>query len=200
MGILRKVDFVSSNVECCIKISFTTLSLSCCKSLKNLAAAWLILGFELFWIRFFSLHACLFGIWNSSSLFFSDKTGFGGRISFGSVLIESSKIYYIKMKVCVCVCMYVCPAACRRTHTSHHSKIWHGLLISPHLATPNVDPRGTPYSDPIWKILRVKNWVGASKQNLLLEVGLPCKILFVVGSPKPGARRVHPNKWGCMLW
>jgi hypothetical protein len=108
MGILRKVDFVSSNLECCIKISFTTLSLPCCKSLKNLAVAWLILGFELFWIRFFSLHACLFGIWNSSSLFFSDKTGFGGRISFGSVLIESSKIYYIKMKVCVCVCVCVC--------------------------------------------------------------------------------------------
>ncbi len=46
------------------------------------------------------------------------------------------------MKVRVCVCMYVCPAACRRTHTSHHPKIWHGLLISPWLGTePGGDPK-----------------------------------------------------------
>ncbi len=44
-------------------------------------------------------------------------------------------IYYIEMKVCVCVCMYVCPAACRRTYTSYHPKIWRGLLISPGLGT-----------------------------------------------------------------
>jgi hypothetical protein len=47
------------------------------------------------------------------------------------LLILSSTIYYIKMKVCMCVC----PAACRRTHTSHHPKIWRGLLISPGLST-----------------------------------------------------------------
>ncbi len=46
MRILRKVDFVSSNVECCIEISLTTLSLSCWKSGSNLAAARVILGFE----------------------------------------------------------------------------------------------------------------------------------------------------------
>ena len=33
------------------------------------------------------------------------------------------------------VCMCVCPAACRRTHTSYHPKIWRGLLISPGLGT-----------------------------------------------------------------
>ncbi len=46
---------------------------------------------------------------------------------------------------------------------------------------------------------RVKNWAGASKQKLLHGMGLPCKILFVGGSPKPGACRVYPTKWGCML-
>ncbi len=51
------------------------------------------------------------------------------------------------MKVCMCVCMYVCPAACRRTNTTYHPKIWHGLLISPGLGTkpgvtPNVGPQG----------------------------------------------------------
>jgi hypothetical protein len=108
--------------------------------------------------------------------------------------------------VCVCMCMYVCPAACRRTHTSHHPKIWHGLLISPWLGTepgcnpkcwpPGVPPIVTPSENP-W---RVKNWAGASKQKLLLGVGLYSKILFMGSSPKPGTRRVHPTKWGCMLW
>ncbi len=102
--------------------------------------------------------------------------------------------------------MYVCPAACRRTHTSHHPDIWQGLLISPWLGTepggdPKCQPPGVPpivaLSEKPW---RVKNWVGASKQKLLLGVGLLCKILFVGGSPKPWARRVHPTKWGCMLW
>ncbi len=45
------------------------------------------------------------------------------------------------MKVCVCMC----PAACRRTHTSHHPEIWHGLLISPGLGT---EPGGDPNSRP----------------------------------------------------
>ncbi len=108
--------------------------------------------------------------------------------------------------VCVCVCMYVCPAACRRTYTTYHPKIWRGLLISPRLGTkPGGDPKcwppGVPpivtQSENPW---RINNWVGASKQKLLLGVGLPCKILFVGGSPKSGARRVHPTMWGCMLW
>jgi hypothetical protein len=118
--------------------------------------------------------------------------------------ITNSTISYIKMKVCVCVC--VCPAACRRTHTSHHPEIWRGLLISPGLSTePGGDPKCWPLGvppivTPSEKPRRVKNWVGASKQELLLGVGLPCKILFVGGSPKPGDRRVHPTKWGCMLF
>ncbi len=108
--------------------------------------------------------------------------------------------------MCVCVCVCVCPVACHRTHTSHHPKIWHGLLISPWLGTePGGDPKCWPPGVPpivtaSKKPWRVKNWVGASKQKLLLRVGLPCKSLFVGGSPKPGARRVHPTKWGCMLW
>ncbi len=49
------------------------------------------------------------------------------------------------MYVCVCVCC----AACRRTHTTYHPKSWHGLLISPRLgtklgATSNVDPQPHP--------------------------------------------------------
>ena len=88
MRIWRKVDFVSSNVECWIEISLITFSFSCWKSGSNLAAERVILGLELFWI--FCLRARFFGIWNSSSFSFSDKTGFGGRISCGSVSIESS--------------------------------------------------------------------------------------------------------------
>jgi hypothetical protein len=98
------------------------------------------------------------------------------------------------MKVCVCV--YVCPVACRRTHTSHHPEIWQRLLISPWLGTepggdpkcrpPGVPPLVTPSAIP-W---RVKNWAGASKQKLLLRVGLYNKILFVGCSPQPRAPRV----------
>ncbi len=41
-------------------------------------------------------------------------------------------IYYIKMKVCMCVC---------RTRTSYHPEIWRGL-ISPGLGTkPGGDPK-----------------------------------------------------------
>ena len=40
------------------------------------------------------------------------------------------------------VCMYVCPAACRRTYTTYHPEIWRGLLISPWLGTePGGDPK-----------------------------------------------------------
>ncbi len=112
----------------------------------------------------------------------------------------------MKVCVCVCVCVYVCPAACRWIHTSHHPQIWHWLLILPWLGTepggnPKCWPPGVPpIVAPSEKPWRVKNWVGASKQKLLLRVGLNIKILFVGGSPKPWARRVHPTKWGCMLW
>ncbi len=106
----------------------------------------------------------------------------------------------------MCVCMCVCPAACRRTHTSHHPKIWRGLLISPGLGTePGGDPKCRPPGvppilTPSEKPWRVKNWMGAIKQKLLLGVGLYSKILFTGGSHWPWARRVHTTKWGCMLW
>jgi hypothetical protein len=113
-----------------------------------------------------------------------------------------SQIYNIKMKVCVCVCVCVC----RRTHKSHHPKIWHGLLISPWLSIePGGDPKCwppgvPPVVTPSEKPWRVKNWAGASKQKLLLRVGMCIQILFVGGSPWPRACRVHPTKWRCILW
>jgi hypothetical protein len=95
------------------------------------------------------------------------------------------------MKVCVCVYVCVCPAACRRTYTTYHPEIWHGLLISPGLRTklggdpkcrpPRVHPIVTPSGIP-W---RVNNWAGASKQKLLLGVGFLSKILFVGADPNP---------------
>jgi hypothetical protein len=100
----------------------------------------------------------------------------------------------------------VCPAACRRTHTSYHPQnlAWashftlarHRARGQPQMLTPGVPPILTP-SEILW---RVNNRVGASKQKLLLGVGLCIQILFVGGSPKPGAHRVHPTKWGYMLW
>ena len=51
-------------------------------------------------------------------------------------------LIYKGESVCVCVCVYVCPAACRRTYTTNHPKIWHRLLISPWLSTePGGDPK-----------------------------------------------------------
>jgi hypothetical protein len=87
--------------------------------------------------------------------------------------------------------MCVCPAACRRTHTTHHPEILCGLLISPGLGTkPEGDPKCWPLGVPPivtppeihW---RVNNWAGASKQKLLLRVGLLNKILFVGAHPNP---------------
>jgi hypothetical protein len=120
-------------------------------------------------------------------------------------------IYYlnIKMKVCMYVCTYVCMYVRRqgrRTYTTNHPEIWHGLLISPWLSTePGGDPKCwppgvPPIMTPSEKPWRVKNWAGASKQKLLHGVGLPCKIFFAGGSPWPWARRVHPTNRGCMLW
>ncbi len=108
------------------------------------------------------------------------------------------------MCVCVCVCVCVCPAACRRTHTSHHPEICHGFLISPWLGTePGGDPKCWPQGvppvvTPSEKPWRINNWAGASKQILLLGVGLCIQILFVRGSPWPRARRATlPNGGVC---
>ncbi len=76
------------------------------------------------------------------------------------------------MKVCVCVCVCV-----RRPG---------GL---PH----NPGPAG---STPPSRGICVDNFAGASKQKLLLGVGLQRKILSVGGSPQLWAHRVHPTKWG----
>jgi len=78
----------------------------------------------------------------------------------------------------------------------HFTRARHRARGRPQMLTPGVPPTVTPSEKP-W---RVKNWVGASKQKLLLGVGLPCKILFVGGSPKPGACRVHSTNGGCLLW
>ena len=100
-------------------------------------------------------------------------------------------ISYTKMKVCVCVCMYVRPPAAGPTQPI---TLKFGMGSSFH---PGSAPSQGVTPEKPW---RVNNWVGASKQKLFLRVGLPSKILFVGSSPKPGARRVHPTKWGCMLW
>ncbi len=117
-------------------------------------------------------------------------------------------ISYIKMKVCMCVC--VCPAACRRTYTTDHPKIWRGLLISAGLGTePGGNPKcwpqmltpgGTPFSDPVWKTLKGKELGGGQQTKVAPWVGFAMSNFICGGSPKPGARRVHPTKWGCMLW
>ncbi len=96
--------------------------------------------------------------------------------------------------------MCVCSAACRRTHTSHHPKIWRGLLFSPGLGTePGGDPKCwppgvPPIVTPSEKPWRVKNWKGASKQKLLLGVGLPDTIYFRGAHPNPGAAGSTPPK------
>jgi hypothetical protein len=117
----------------------------------------------------------------------------------------------MKVCVCVCVCVYVCMYVCvcgglppdphkpspqNLAWAPHFTLARHRARGWPQMLTPGVPPIVTPSEKP----LRVKNWVGASKQKLLLWVGLPCKILFVGGSPKPGSRRAYPTKWGCMLW
>jgi hypothetical protein len=61
--------------------------------------------------------------------------------------LKELNLLYKDESMCVCVC--VCPTACRRAHTSHHPKIWHGLLISTGLGTepggdPNCQPPGVP--------------------------------------------------------
>jgi hypothetical protein len=98
----------------------------------------------------------------------------------------------------MCVCVYVRRPAAEPTQAIN-PKFGVGSSLHPGSA-PNqggpqmLTPGGTPYSDPIWKTLKGKELGGGQQKKLLLRVGLPCKILFVGGSPKPGARRVHPTK------
>jgi hypothetical protein len=118
-------------------------------------------------------------------------------------------LLYKDESVCVCECMCVCVCVSSGLPPDPHKPSPWNLAWTPHFTQARHRARGnqkfwppgvprivTPSEIP-W---RVKNWVGTSKQKLLLRVGLPCKILFVGGSPKPGACRVHPTKWGCMLW
>ncbi len=111
------------------------------------------------------------------------------------------------MKVCVCVYVYVCvsgglppdphkPSPWNLAWAPHFTWARHRASGRPKMLTPGVPPIVTPSEKP-W---RVKYWTGASKQKLLLGVGLYSTILFTGGSPKHGACRVHPTKWGCMLW
>ncbi len=95
----------------------------------------------------------------------------------------------------MCVCVYVCMSG--GLPPDIHNLSPQNFAWAPHLARHRtrgrpqmLTPGGTPYSDPVWKPWRVKNWVEASKQKLLLGVGLYIKILFVGGSPQPKARRV----------
>ncbi len=75
----------------------------------------------------------------------------------------------------------------RRTYTTNHPKILHELLISPGLGTePGVDPKCWPPGlTPSEKPWRVNNWTAASKQKLLLGVGLSIKIYLWGAHPNP---------------
>ncbi len=63
--------------------------------------------------------------------------------------------------------------------------------------TSTLGPHGSPHQ---MGGICFENWAMASKQKLLLGVGLPGKILFVGGWPQLWARTVHPTKWGYKLW
>jgi hypothetical protein len=120
-------------------------------------------------------------------------------------------ISYIKMKVCVCVCVYVCMCVCpvcvrcvsgSLPPDTHNLAPWN-LAWAPHFTLAQhrarggpkmLTPGGTPYSDPVWKTLKGKELGGGQETKVAPRVGLSCKILFVGGSPIPGAHRVHPTK------
>ncbi len=98
------------------------------------------------------------------------------------------------MKVCVCVC----PAACRRTHTSHHPEIWRRLLISPGLGTepggnPKCQPPGIP---PIMTRLKFPEGlrIGWGPVNKSSSSGKVCqaKFYFWGAHPNPGAAASAP--------
>ena len=78
-------------------------------------------------------------------------------------------IYYIKMKVCMCVCVYVRRPAAGPTQTITQ-KFGVGSSFHPGL-TPSHRPqmlthRGTPYSDPIWKTLKGKELGGGQQTKV----------------------------------
>ena len=102
--------------------------------------------------------------------------------------------------VCVCVCVGVCVCMSGGLPPDLHNQSPWNLAWAPHFTLARhrakgrpqmLTPGGTPIVTPSEKPWRVKNWAGASKQKLLLGVGLQCKILFVGGSPQPWAHRVH---------
>ncbi len=91
------------------------------------------------------------------------------------------------MKVCVCVSCGLPPDL--------HRPSPQNLAWAPHF--PKCWPPGVPPTLTLpEKPWRVKNGAGASKQKLLFGVGLPLKILFVEGSPKPGALQGPPYEMG----
>ncbi len=102
--------------------------------------------------------------------------------------------------MCVSVCMYV------RRPDIHNQSPWN-LAWAPHFTLARhrargrpqmLTPGGTPIGTPSEKPWRVKNWVGASKQKLLLGVGFPCKISFVGAHPNLGpAGSTLPNGGVC---
>jgi hypothetical protein len=64
-------------------------------------------------------------------------------------------------------------------------------------AHPNLGPTGS--NQPTGGVC-FENWAGASKQKLLLRVGLPDKILFLGANPHPGPAGSTPPKWGICFW
>ena len=183
--------FLSSSILLFLASSFLSNEPKSHRSCNG--SIWLFWLIEWLW-DYFSIQSTFGRRWNKMKVF-------KDAVKFDCIIFI---IYYIKMKVCMCVCVCVCPAACCRTYTTNHPEIWHGLLISPWLCTKpggnrkcwplGVPPIVTPSEKP-W---RVKNWVGASKQKLLLGVGLPCKILFVGAHPNLGpAGSTLPNGGVC---
>ncbi len=73
-------------------------------------------------------------------------------------LLNLSRISYIKMKVC----MYVCAAGPTQPITLKFGmgSSFHPGSAPSQGATPNVDPWGYPYSDPVLKTLKGKELGG----------------------------------------
>jgi hypothetical protein len=91
--------------------------------------------------------------------------------------------------VCVCVCVCVCVGVCVWPPDLHNQSPWaphftwarHRARGQPQMLTPGLPPIVTP-SEKTW---RVKNWAGASKQKLLLGVGLYIKFHLWWAHPNP---------------
>jgi hypothetical protein len=91
--------------------------------------------------------------------------------------------------------MCVCPAACRRTHTSYQPKIWRGLLISPGLGTklggdpkcwPQALPTGPPMAPPTARPLLLLSSLDQSARDYFT----------IVLWNSPGQRWVASPEWG----